>query len=249
MKLTPKKCGALSRKEWIQFASKDPTVAIEHAEFKTRWFAYLDLLGFSSLVQNGKLSIVASVYQRALIALHHYQPRQGTNYAWFSDTFIIYGADDSWISQAHVERAAALFLTHLILAEIPVRGAIAVGEFFADDKNGIYVGDALVEAYNIGESQDWIGIVFCPSAVASGKIPVGSPMYPQWNVVFKNRRTRQRETRTAHVLLPGLFEIREYVLGLEEALVKMQGDAPSRNAKLKYRRTLDFLRGHAWYPR
>jgi hypothetical protein len=57
------------------------------------------------------------------------------------------------------------FMHFLILAEIPVRGAIACGGFYADTSNQVYLGQALVEAYEYGEAQDWIGFLLCPSAV------------------------------------------------------------------------------------
>ncbi|OGP52910.1 MAG: hypothetical protein A2Y65_10165 [Deltaproteobacteria bacterium RBG_13_52_11] len=47
-----------------------------------------------------------------------------------------------------------------------MRGALACGGFYADGRNRIYLGEALLEAYEWGENQDWIGFILAPSAAS-----------------------------------------------------------------------------------
>jgi hypothetical protein len=54
----------------------------------------------------------------------------------------------------------------LIVAKISVRGTLACDEFYADGSSSLYFGPALVEAYDYGEAQDWLGFLLTPSAVS-----------------------------------------------------------------------------------
>ena len=48
-------------------------------------------------------------------------------------------------------------------SELPLRGAIAVGEVILDADNGIFLGDPLVEVARTERTQQWIGASFGPS--------------------------------------------------------------------------------------
>ncbi len=54
------------------------------------------------------------------------------------------------------------------------RGALGTGQFYADKQNNIFLGSALIDAYEYAEKQDWIGFVVTPSA--ERKI---ADLYPQ----------------------------------------------------------------------
>jgi len=88
------------------------------------------------------------------------------------------------------------FVHFLILAEIPLRGAIACGDFYADTANQVYLGQALVEAYEFGEAQDWIGFLLCPSAVLKLDelgLPAGERLNYAYNEIpFKKAMSAKR---------------------------------------------------------
>jgi hypothetical protein len=46
---------------------------------------------------------------------------------------------------------------------LPARGAAGFGEFHADTTNSIFCGKALVEAHEVAESQEWVGLSICNS--------------------------------------------------------------------------------------
>jgi len=85
-------------------------------------------------------------------------------YAWFSDTFIVYTDDDSAGSFGAIDSISEWFFYFLIDFDMPVRGAISCDVLYADSENDLFFGEALVEAYEYGEAQDWIGFILCPSA-------------------------------------------------------------------------------------
>lgn len=136
--------------------------------YTTRWFCYLDLLGFRQLVESHSIEQVLPLYERALAHIERAEPKatlRGISYAWFSDTFIIYSRTDSPEAFSHVEQAGRLFFQELLLAQIPVRGAISCGDLYSLKERGVFIGRALIEAYLYGEGQDWIGFSLTPSAV------------------------------------------------------------------------------------
>lgn len=132
-----------------------------------RWFAYLDLLGFTKLVESKYIEDVLSIYGEALNhmcdACKFGQDKIGLNKAWFSDTFIIYSRSDSLEDFKYLEQAARIFFEILIIKEIPVRGCISHGELYAQAEQNIFVGPALIEAYKYGEALNWIGFCLAPS--------------------------------------------------------------------------------------
>lgn len=132
---------------------------------------YLDLLGFSDLVQKKSADEVYSTIADALESFHNWNkinPQFGTIY--FSDTFILYQRKKGYGDWAFLDIYAisAMLLASLLAQGIAARGAISFGEFeVSQDPSGghqICFGKALVEAYRAEQSEDWLGIVVLESA-------------------------------------------------------------------------------------
>lgn len=135
--------------------------------YRDRWFAYLDLLGFTNLVQSGDIEKVLPVYSEALkrmrTACRFGKGEVGLLNSWFSDTFIIYSRSDSLDDFAHLESAARNFFQLLLLKNIPVRGCISHGKLYSQAKQNVFIGEALIEAHIYGEALDWVGFCLAPS--------------------------------------------------------------------------------------
>jgi hypothetical protein len=100
-------------------------------------------------------------------------------------------------------RIGRTVLDELLQHNLASRGAISFGDFHANPADEIYVGRALVEAYEWAESQDWIGVVVAPSLamdvraleVASRSIEWATDRgvalahwdFVSWDVPFKSR--------------------------------------------------------------
>jgi hypothetical protein len=141
---------------------------------KIGMLAFCDLLGFSNLVMENPLDAVLSQhdYLRRIIghclhqngfpdrtpSLERLQNQDELGFAWFSDTMLFYGLDESQESNNRVVEAVAwLIFETMFKPEIRVRAGISFGEFFVDPSNGIYLGKALVEAYRLEQQQAWVG--------------------------------------------------------------------------------------------
>lgn len=214
--------------------------------YRKRWFCYLDLLGFTALVNNKNIDQVIFTYKEVLEKMEQAASGKKINgviYSWFSDTFIIYSKNDKEEDFAHVEQAGRLFFQALILKKIPVRGALTHGDLYSQSSKNIFVGPALIDAYNYGEKQDWIGFVLTPSVskkLEYSSIPLKArahyrlveqpgiinhePSSPVYAFAFNNA-TLNREN--------------PYISALES----MKNTAPDA-AKIKYERAINFATNH-----
>ena len=134
--------------------------------YTRRWFSYFDLLGFRNLVLNNRIEHVLPVYEDVLKVITGKadpKKRKGLSYSWFSDTFILFTKGSSDKEFALIEQASRLFFQNLILKEIPVRGSLTIGDLYSLQKKNIFIGKALIDAYEYGENQNWLGFILTPS--------------------------------------------------------------------------------------
>jgi hypothetical protein len=153
----------LSISRWVAEATVMQTPRLQ---YRDRWFCYLDLLGFKDLVRGADVGYVVGLYEDVVNKLEAGAEAKrplGISYSWFSDTFIIFSRSDSLQDFTLLEQAGRLFFQRLILAEIPARGAISHGKLYSNLAKNIFVGEALIEAYEYGEKQNWLGFLLAPS--------------------------------------------------------------------------------------
>ena len=139
-----------------------------HLQYKPRWFCYLDLLGVKEKLRNGDIGRVISTYEDVVDHLKsttESKKQFGIARSWFSDTFIIFSRGDSEQEFILLEQASRRFFQRLILQKIAVRGAISHGNLYSNLEKNIFVGEALIEAYEYGESQNWLGLLLAPSVI------------------------------------------------------------------------------------
>ena len=210
----------------------------------TRWVAYFDLLGMRNLVSSAGILSVFRAYQQAIETLAR---RDQVRCAWFSDSFLIFTSDDSVPSFVYIEPACRWFAFLLLLKGVPARGAITRGELYADERARVYIGPALVEAYECGENQDWIGFVLTPAAaqqLAALKLPVDEQRdYRRYAIPFKQPPESANDYAACVIgnwnrILP---DRRNQSIELLEEMLGRQSDARVRR---KYENTLEFLRTH-----
>jgi hypothetical protein len=136
-----------------------------------RYLLYLDILGFSNLVENRDPQEVYGIMDAALQSFSRWEElNKQFKTIYFSDTFLFYQDPKGYSDRAFLDIYAigALLLSSLLAKEIPSRGVIVFGEFevMADSKNKhqMYFGKALIEAYKAEKIDQWIGITIQPSA-------------------------------------------------------------------------------------
>ena len=163
------------------------------------WVAYFDILGFKNetRLNTGQLPVLAYMYKEVVDRING-EPKELTQQYdcfWFSDSFLFYSLDDSIDSYKIIHFAATHFFEYMIITKKwPLRGAMTAGDFYADRNSNIYLGEAIIDAHNFTEKQDWIGLVLTPNAhaklVASGYAPstwVDGFGFREYDVPIKRR--------------------------------------------------------------
>ena len=117
----------------------------------------------------------------------------------FSDTIVAFSKSDS----DNDALAIMLLSTELFAASlhncVPLRGGIAHGQFEFNLEHNLFLGPALLDAYQLGESSQWLGIYMDEEvAEAASRLPVarsarGNPIVVSWEVPCKGGTTESRE--------------------------------------------------------
>ncbi|MDY7000481.1 MAG: hypothetical protein SVS15_01700 [Thermodesulfobacteriota bacterium] len=212
--------------------------------FVKRWVSYIDLLGFSKIVQDKDWVYAFSYYTRAI---EQFIRRRGfeneVSRTWFSDTFIIYSNTEE--SFAAIESTTRWFIFFLIRAHMPVRGAMSYGDFYADGEKNVFFGKALIEAYSYGENQDWIGFILCPSAIKQMDV-IGFPAnkmlhYSYWDVPYKRKDIYLTPKLPAYIIGNQVQEVNGRNACLEK-LEEMKSRQSDGRIVQKYVNSIEFIK-------
>lgn len=210
--------------------------------------SYFDRLGFGNLSREKDLVEVFNENRPFLArAMESAEDNGSVECVWFSDTIIFYSTDDSRSSFWGVAEASETYFDELLYLGIPVRGAMAFGDFYGDGASGIYLGKALVDACEYGEKFNWLGFVLHPSALLRmpevGQPPPSELYYKRWDAEFKNRTTNGMEQETVCAYLVGPKSImptdggHPYLATLKE----MARGASVEDHRRKYQNTIQFI--------
>ncbi|MDO8283196.1 MAG: hypothetical protein Q7U10_11350 [Thermodesulfovibrionia bacterium] len=145
-----------------------------------RLVAVCDILGFEKLIEKDLRKLIdgeLSLFQRLVgFSVNHgavpeLPPKlkeirdQGrVGFTWFSDTLLIYAKDDEDLSCRNVLETVGWLLFTTMPTRTRLRCGVAYGEFFAEPENQLFVGPAIVEAYNLEQAQQWAGAALTDSA-------------------------------------------------------------------------------------
>jgi hypothetical protein len=142
----------------------------------------LDVLGFESLLKTLGLHGIHAKYAKLIDDVK--QQKGGIDIVPTPDGHIVVGSlvigsayfSDSLLYWTRYSTMALPSFTHCIAeaicfgleTELPLRGAIAVGEAILDEGNGVLLGTPLVEVARTERTQEWIGVSFGPSFAKPG---------------------------------------------------------------------------------
>lgn len=220
------------------------------------WLAYFDILGFKNILHNhyamktAGLDAFAGVHYRDVFGelkrVGKYSPDDVTA-IWFSDTFILFAHDDSHRSLVSINQAATHFFEEVISQGWALRGALGIGEFYADQSNGVFLGQALVDAYRYAENQDWIGFIVTRDACAAIRqmgVILNRWEYVEHDIPFR-KRLGDNDGSGLYAYRPNGL-LREILLSrIQEMQSHTQNECPEEyelRHKSKYERTIAFLK-------
>lgn len=138
-----------------------------------KFVAYIDILGFSEITHNSKSNATQKLreFYQAIYDIWSqlgYANNKDINGLAFSDSLIIYSKNDSSTSLKKIlEFIQGIYSQSLFRQEILLRGSLAKGEFYAEERRGfenlrkdLIVGQAFIDAYRLESSSDIKGARF-----------------------------------------------------------------------------------------
>ncbi|MGD1096592.1 MAG: hypothetical protein ABSB35_31940 [Bryobacteraceae bacterium] len=186
-----------------------------------RTVAFLDVLGFRSLVAQIPASelgprfakIIDGVLNgltRPLLAdqnLPRLLNSPGPNERFclvysFSDSILLISHDSSLSSCLAVNVIALRIMQGMMAAGFPTRVGVTFGDMFVDVERAVFLGPALTAAYELEQSQDWIGGVIDESVAEplpalmdrSQPHALQNVIFPMYRVPMKNGDDGERRT-------------------------------------------------------
>jgi len=226
------------------------------------WVACFDILGFENILRYVKeqtastnLDVVARCYHENIIKDLKRSCKEQKNVEIYhfclSDSFLFFSPDDSPNSFLGMKYAAELFLLKLIGWDIPFRGSLSIGDFYADRKENIFIGQGFIDAYRYAEKQNWIGFVLTPEACKKlGERKKCLKDYKEYAVPIKEKRIKdgiKQIVKTSENLFAfhfhRLFPPNEGI-GIEQVIKQMLKKAQDRYKPCdveKYENTFKFF--------
>lgn len=210
------------------------------------WIAYFDILGFKKLVNSNRRNIdsfAQTIYDEVLEEIINRSDRitealnKKVNYAWFSDTFILFTEDDTYASYSSLDIVLWEVFQKMISKRHPLRGALSVGEFYANKNRSTYIGQALIDAYIYAEKQQWIGLILTPETRKKLSEPgytLDSTRYSEYPVPIKPEKDEKLFARNICNLKKNVVQMQQAAENEKEYEVRL---------KVKYDNTLKFI-GH-----
>jgi hypothetical protein len=138
----------------------------------------MDVLGFENILKHLGLGVLRAKYER-IVKFVEENSGYGLDIVPTPDGHIAVGGlvigsayfSDSVLFWTHYSTMSLPSFTLLIAeaicfgieSDLPLRGAIAVGELILDKESGTFLGEPLVEAARTEREQQWIGVSFGPS--------------------------------------------------------------------------------------
>jgi hypothetical protein len=129
------------------------------------YVALLDVLGFSALIGADPSG---DRVRRYIECLENATEDTEVDFVVFSDSIVLTAKGDSPQSLIAVSGACSRLMAHLLNEGIPLRGAIAFGDFVRSRiAESVFVaGRAVIDAYQFEQAQNWVGVMIAPSALA-----------------------------------------------------------------------------------
>lgn len=131
---------------------------------KRGYVALFDVLGFSDRVSRDALHGL-DAYVDTVVNLASPDTHLGT--ILFSDTVVLYSFDDNDRMFYEIICVSSGLLHNLIAVNVPVRGAIAHGDFVRSEHERhhgtVIAGRPIIDAYHYESRLQWIGVMLTPS--------------------------------------------------------------------------------------
>lgn len=169
-----------------------------------RFVAHIDVLGMSSIVDRDAdlawqlLSDLVTVRDTtSSYALEFIDTKEliaipdVVRSVTFSDTILLFSKDNSDANLRCLIVLVAEIFHKALCRCVPIRAGISFGTFYFNITRSMYAGPALIDAYRVGESSQWLGVTLSQSvqdrAVALNMISGKNSVVVPWNLAVKDK--------------------------------------------------------------
>jgi len=168
----------------------------------------------------------------------------------FSDTLVAFSKSNGENDALALVLLTTELFTRALYYRIPLRGGIAHGRFEFNLERNLFSGPALVDAYELGESSQWLGIVIDDyTAKAAKNIPIrsqGTDVVTFWDVPLKNSLPETRNVMNwiqTHQYRGPVPLTAEVFYGTMSDMFGPWDELPP-NVRVKYENTVAFFNAH-----
>lgn len=241
---------------------------------KYRFIAMLDILGFKNLLERTGIREIHQLMADLFISARKGSARDFTatisgttyrrplvrlNYFIFSDTILVWkDFEDALENQEQIEgrcepfmefnHGISMIMENALLRRIPLRGGIAFGKTIIiidrDGRNNEIIGQPIVDAYLVGEAQDWVGVAFHSSCLPFIEHDCDHRVIEFDNIPYYKKRLKliSNGSETKFSLeWGGQQKVKEI---LEEIFTELKENHASKKILKKYRKAIDFCKDH-----
>jgi hypothetical protein len=133
-----------------------------------RFVAYIDIMGFKDMLSKEGHSKVLDMMKKFGKTIEFtydmIQIENNVKVIKFSDCIMVYSKNGTKESLSSLLFLLSSLMEDLLTEKIPFKGAISFGKMTIDDKDSIYFGQPLVDAYLLQEELHFYGIIVHSSA-------------------------------------------------------------------------------------
>lgn len=130
-----------------------------------RFIAYFDIMGFKNMIKTGALNDLYLKFTNLINTNIKGNRRTRIAYYIYSDLIVVITKDSSQDSLKQLLEASIKITNDILSLGWGMSGSIAKGKVVYDNKQNIFLGQPVVDAYLMQEDIDFYGIVVCDSAV------------------------------------------------------------------------------------
>lgn len=172
----------------------------------------------------------------------------------FSDTVIAFSKGNSENDALAMVLLTTELFTYSLHRCVPLRGGIAHGRFSFNLDLNLFSGSALVDAYELGESSQWLGVVLDQhTADVISQLPVGKSIRSResivsWDVPCKDGAVRRRNVvnwpETHHSAYAGPVPLTVQAFYAPFAPLFGPYEELRPDVAVKYANTVEFFNSH-----
>ena len=166
----------------------------------------------------------------------------------FSDTLIAFSLGNEQDDVLALLILTTEVFTRALYYGIPLRGGISHGRFNFDIGLNLFSGPALVDAYELGELSQWLGVVVDDYTAEVAKSTPIHEHIVRWNVPVKNKRPVERNVVNWVKTQRGNYRgpIPLTIDAFYSPMAKLFGplEELGQTIRMKYENTVEFFNAH-----